>query len=181
MVKARGMSCGGRSRFAGSGLAGSGWAARRFLRSAHQVSKWSTQAWMVKVQVPSWSTVKLADQRSLGSAVMGDRLPVGSLVVFVEQAGGDVVVAVGEDGGGDVDVVAEDAAGGVAATIDLGLDLFDDDALTAFGRFHLIPVHHDTLNFTESKFVAKFNLQMSTDSLHLTEELFRVSAKDGHP
>ena len=71
MVSARGMSCGGRLRFAGSELAGSGWAARRFLRSAHQVSKWSTQAWMVKLHGPSLSTVKAADQRSLPSAVIG--------------------------------------------------------------------------------------------------------------
>ena len=33
MSKARGMSCGGRSRLAGSGWLGSGWAARRFCRS----------------------------------------------------------------------------------------------------------------------------------------------------
>ena len=54
----------------------------------------------------------------------------------VEETGGDVVVAVAEDGGGDGDLVAEDAAGGVAAAVDRRLDRFDDDALTAFSRFH---------------------------------------------
>jgi hypothetical protein len=47
-----------------------------------------------------------------------------------------VVVAVGEDGGGDVDCIAEDATDRIAATIDLGLYLFDDDAFTAFDGFH---------------------------------------------
>ena len=47
-----------------------------------------------------------------------------------------MVVAVGEDGGGDGDLVVEDALGGIAAAVDLGLDLFDDDALAAFDRFH---------------------------------------------
>jgi hypothetical protein len=56
--------------------------------------------------------------------------------MLVEQAGGDVVVAVGEDGGSDVYGIAKDAAGGVTATIDLGLDVFDDDALAAFYGFH---------------------------------------------
>ena len=110
MVRARGMSCGGRSRSAGSELAGSGWAARRFLRSSHQVSKWSTQAWMVKLQGPSLSTVKSADQRSLRQRGHGRGLPARVALVLVEQAGGDVVVAVGEDGGGDGDAVAEEAA-----------------------------------------------------------------------
>ena len=56
-----------------------------------------------------------------------------------EQAGGDVVVAIGEDGGGDGDAIAEEAARGEEAAVDLGLDLFDDDSLTAFGRFHFVP------------------------------------------
>jgi hypothetical protein len=47
------------------------WAARRLARSWVQVSKWSIQAWMVKSQGPSLSTVKVADQRSLVSAVKG--------------------------------------------------------------------------------------------------------------
>ena len=49
-----------------------------------------------------------------------------------------MVVAVGENSRGDVDRVSENAAGGVSAAIHLGLDLFDDDAFTAFGRFHWI-------------------------------------------
>ena len=56
-----------------------------------------------------------------------------------EQAGGDVVVAVAEDGGGDGDAIAEEAARGEEAAVDLGLDLFDDDSSTAFGRFHFVP------------------------------------------
>src|ERR1035441_4474549 len=55
-----------------------------------------------------------------------------------EEARGDVVVAVREDGGGDRDLISNDAAYGVAATIDLGLDGFDDDSLTAFFGFHLV-------------------------------------------
>jgi len=48
-----------------------------------------------------------------------------------------VVVSVREDGGGDVDAVAEEAACRVAAAIDLRLDGFNDDSLTAFFGFHL--------------------------------------------
>jgi hypothetical protein len=48
-------------------------------------------------------------------------------------------VAVGEDGGGDLDAVAEEAAGWGEAARDLGLDGFDDDSSTSFGRFHIVP------------------------------------------
>ena len=82
MVRARGMSCGGRLRLAGSGLAGSGWAARRFLRSAHQVSKWSTQAWMVKIQGPSWSTVKAGEPEVVGECGHGRGLPAAVALVL---------------------------------------------------------------------------------------------------
>jgi hypothetical protein len=51
-----------------------------------------------------------------------------------------VVVAVAEDSGGYGDAVAEEATRRGAAAVDLGLDVFDDDALTAFGRFHLVPI-----------------------------------------
>jgi hypothetical protein len=61
-------------------------------------------------------------------------------LALVKEAGEDVVVAVGEDGCGDGDAVAEEAAGRGEAACDLGLDVFDDDALTAFGRFHLVPI-----------------------------------------
>ena len=54
----------------------------------------------------------------------------------IEEAGGDVIVSVAEDGGGDLDGVAEDALGRIAAIVDRGLDLFDDDSFAAFGRFH---------------------------------------------
>ena len=59
-----------------------------------------------------------------------------SALVTEEQARGDVVVTIGEDGSGDFYGVADEAAGGIAATVHLRLNLFDDDALTAFGRFH---------------------------------------------
>ena len=70
------------------------------------------------------------------SSVKGAELPFALRGVAIEEARGDVVVAIAEDGGGDFDVVAEDALGGIAAVVDLGLDLFDDDALAAFGGFH---------------------------------------------
>jgi hypothetical protein len=61
-------------------------------------------------------------------------------LVLPEQVGGDVVVAVGEDGSGDCDAVAKEAASRGKAAVELGLDVFDDNALTAFGRFHLVPI-----------------------------------------
>ena len=143
---------------AGSGLEGSGWAARRFLRSAHQVSKWSTQAWMVigprsQLIDDEAGRPHVVDQRDHGGGTPG-----GLAAVLVEQARGDVVVAVGEDGGGDLDPIAENAACRVTAAIDLGLDLFDDDSLTAFGRFHSIPI------------VSSLRVLQLDRSLHLTEE-----------
>jgi hypothetical protein len=57
--------------FCGVWVCGVGLGGEAFLRSWVQVSKWSTQPWMVKVQGPSLSTVKVACQRSLGRAVMG--------------------------------------------------------------------------------------------------------------
>jgi len=47
-----------------------------------------------------------------------------------------VIVAVGRKSrGGDVDLVATDAASGVAAAIDCGWDLFDNDTLAASAGF----------------------------------------------
>jgi GH15 family glucan-1,4-alpha-glucosidase len=72
----------------------------------------------------------------IGERVHGFDLPAGIALVFVEELGSYVVVAVGEDGCGDVDAIAEEAAGGIAAAIDLGLDVFNDDALASFDWFH---------------------------------------------
>ncbi len=66
----------------------------------------------------------------------GGGLPLLGGGVTVAETGGDVVVAVREDGGGDGDGVADDALDGVAAVVDGGLDLFDDDAAAAFVGFH---------------------------------------------
>ena len=136
MSKATGMSCGGRSRLAGSAGVGLGGEA------------------LAQVVAPGVEVVdpgldgedpgaELVDGEAGGPHVVDQRghgggAPVAFALVLVEEARGDVVVAVGEDGGGDVDAVAEEAAGGVAAAVDLGLDGFDDDSLTAFFRFHLV-------------------------------------------
>ena len=76
---------------------------------------------------------QVVDQRRHGRGTPG-----AFALVLVEQARGDVVMAIGEDGGGYADVVAEETARGIAAAIDLRLDGFDDDSLTAFFWFHLI-------------------------------------------
>jgi hypothetical protein len=66
----------------------------------------------------------------------GNGLPLALRGVAIVQACGDVVVAIGEDSSRDGDVVADDALGGVTASVDGGLDLFDNDAAAAFGGFH---------------------------------------------
>lgn len=53
-----------------------------------------------------------------------------------EKACGDVIVAIAKDSGGDRDDVTEDAFGGMAAEVDGGLDIFDDDSFAAFAWFH---------------------------------------------
>ena len=72
----------------------------------------------------------------VGEGGEGCGVPVFFGGVAVEEATGDVVVAVGEDGGGDGDLVVEDALCGIAAAVNLRLDLLDDDATAAFDRFH---------------------------------------------
>jgi hypothetical protein len=47
-----------------------------------------------------------------------------------------MVAAVGKDGRGDGYLVADDAAGGMAAGVDLGRDVFDDDAVADVSRLH---------------------------------------------
>ena len=54
----------------------------------------------------------------------------------VENSAGDVVVTVGEDCCSHSDGVTENSLGGIAARINLRLDLFDNDAATAFNGFH---------------------------------------------
>jgi hypothetical protein len=74
-------------------------------------------------------------------------------LVLVKEACEDVVMTVGEDGGRDGDSVVEEAARRSEATVNLGLDIFDDDALTAFGRFHSVPftrVHCDCIRRGET-------------------------------
>jgi hypothetical protein len=53
-----------------------------------------------------------------------------------EQASGDMVVAVGKDRCGDGDGIAQRAPGGIAAAVHLWLNIFNDDALATFNRFH---------------------------------------------
>ncbi len=72
----------------------------------------------------------------VGEGCEGGNVPVFFDDVAVEELSADVVVAVGEDGCGYGDLVVEDAFGGVAAVVDLGLNLFDDDAAAAFDGFH---------------------------------------------
>ena len=86
---------------------------------------------------------ELFDGEAGGPQVVDERghgrgAPLAFALMLEEEARGDVVVAVREDGGGDRDLISNDAAYGVAATIDLGLDGFDDDSLTAFFGFHLV-------------------------------------------
>ena len=54
----------------------------------------------------------------------------------VENTAGDVVVTVGEDGCSHGDGITENSLCGIAACINLGLYLFDNDAATAFDGFH---------------------------------------------
>jgi hypothetical protein len=75
----------------------------------------------------------------VGKGRHGGGAPVGLTFRFIEQPGGDMIMAVRKDGGGDFDLVAQEATGGIAAAVDLGLDLFDDNSVTAFFRFHSIP------------------------------------------
>ena len=46
-------------------------------------------------------------------------------------------MTVAEDCCGDGDGITEDSLCGIAAAIDLRLDLFDNDASPAFNRFHI--------------------------------------------
>jgi hypothetical protein len=78
---------------------------------------------------------KVVGQRSHGRGV-----PVLVGVVLVEKAGVDVIVAIGEDGRGDCNAVAQETASRGTAAIDLGLDVFEDGALSAFSRFHSVPI-----------------------------------------
>ena len=55
----------------------------------------------------------------------------------IQQTPSDVVVAIAEDCGGDGDRVAEDSFCRVAATVDLWLNFFDNNAFPAFYRFHI--------------------------------------------
>jgi hypothetical protein len=66
----------------------------------------------------------------------GGGTPAALGFMAIEEPRGKKVVAIAEDGGGDGDAVVEDAARGIAASIDLRGDLFDDDAATTFGRLH---------------------------------------------
>ena len=75
-----------------------------------------------------------------------------------------------------VDLVAEEAACGVAAAVDLGLDRFDDDALTAFCRFHLVRLP-DGLNL---RMRLEFDSQIG-ESLHLTESHFSADDESKDP
>ena len=49
-------------------------------------------------------------------------------------------MAIAEDGGGDDYAVAEEATSRGASAVELRLDVFEDDTLSAFGRFHLVPI-----------------------------------------
>jgi hypothetical protein len=77
-------------------------------------------------------------------------MPAGVGVVLVEKAAQNVVVAIAEDGGGDGDAVAEEAANRGASAVELWLDVFEDDSLSAFGRFHLVPIVRVDCIFMES-------------------------------
>jgi len=90
----------------------------------------------VRQEVVDYLRGALEDSKVKAFEARLDRDPVYQQEL--QQARGDVVVAIGEDGGGYGDAVAEEAARGEEAAVDLGLDIFDDDALTAFSRFHII-------------------------------------------
>ena len=109
----------------------------------------------------------VVDQRGHGRGAPG-RLAL----VLVEQARGDVVVAVREDGGGDRYLVAYEPACGVTAAIDLRLDGFDEDSLTAFFGFHFV-------SFTRLCCISFICIgtrrRLFPRSMHLTEELFLLN------
>jgi hypothetical protein len=58
-----------------------------------------------------------------------------------------MVVTVAEDRCGYGYGIAEDSLCGIAAAIDLRLDLFDNDALPAFNRFHITQIFGRNLAF----------------------------------
>lgn len=58
-----------------------------------------------------------------------------------------MVVAVAEDCSGYGYGIAEDTLCGIAAAVDLRLDLFDNDALPAFNRFHITQIFRRNLAF----------------------------------
>ena len=61
-----------------------------------------------------------------------------------------MVMAIAEDGGGDDYAVAEEATSRGASAVELRLDVFEDDTLSAFGRFHLVPIFKVECIFMES-------------------------------
>ena len=88
---------------------------------------------------------ELVDGEGGSPEVVGEgrerRGPPGGLAgVPVEQTPRDVVVAIAEDCGGNRDRVAKDSFCGVATAVNLRLNFFDDDALSAFYRFHITQI-----------------------------------------
>ena len=72
-------------------------------------------------------------------------MPLSFAGVPVQQTPGDVVVTIAEDCGGDRDGVAQSSFCGVAATVHLWLNFFDNNALPAFYRFHIHQIFNSNL------------------------------------
>ena len=79
-----------------------------------------------------------------------------------------MVAAVGKDGRGDGYFVADDAAGGMAAGVDLGRDVFDDDAVADVSRLH---DHPSTANLAVENLAVVETLDGGMARLKLANEL----------
>jgi hypothetical protein len=64
----------------------------------------------------------------------GSESPIAFRIVTIEQARSNVVVTVGEDHRRDGNLVSEDPANRMSAPIDLGRNVFNDDARAALRR-----------------------------------------------
>src|SRR6185437_4529903 len=63
-------------------------------------------------------------------------MPITIIFVAKEQTSGDVVMPIGKDRRSDGNGIAKGAFGGITAATYLWLNIFDDNALAAFNRFH---------------------------------------------
>src|SRR5207302_5727213 len=96
----------------------------------------------------------------------GHEAPSRIVFVFVQQLGRNMVVSIGKNCCGNINPLSDVPTGGISSTVNLWLNVLNDNALTAFDRFHSLRspnCKNQLLITTPARFTR-------AHSVHLTEQ-----------